>query len=104
MSRKQTPLCLLCTIVERGGGQRAFRTYEKHGIALHYRISGEGTASSDLLDLLGFGVHCDRHSSPPRRSSDLWPRAPAAPWTRWWKKSTGTAPTCGPRAFCSCCR
>ena len=40
MSRKQTPLCLLCTIVERGGGQRAFRTYEKHGIALHYRISG----------------------------------------------------------------
>ena len=56
MSRKQTPLCLLCTIVERGGGQRAFRTYEKHGIALHYRISGEGTASSDLLDLLGFGT------------------------------------------------
>ena len=56
MSRKQTPLCLLCTIVERGGGQRAFRTYEKHGIALHYRISVEGTASSDLRDLLG-GSH-----------------------------------------------
>lgn len=70
MSRKQTPLCLLCTIVERGGGQRAFRTYEKHGIALHYRISGEGTASSDLLDLLGFGTsERDILISPARRSA-----------------------------------
>ena len=70
MSRKQTPLCLLCTIVERGGGQRAFRTYEKHGIALHYRISGEGTASSDLLDLLGFGTsERDILISPAQRSA-----------------------------------
>ena len=54
--RKQTPLCVLCTIVERGQGQKVAKAYELHGVDLCYRISGAGTASSDLLDLLGIGT------------------------------------------------
>lgn len=53
---KKTPLCLVGTIVERGAGQKLARAYEKLGMHLHYRVSGEGTASSDLLDILGIGT------------------------------------------------
>ena len=56
VQKKRTPLCLVCTIVERGAGQKVALAYEKHGLELHYRVSGEGTASSDLLDILGIGT------------------------------------------------
>ena len=55
-TKKKTPLCLVCTIVERGTGQKVALAYEKQGLELHYRISGEGTAPSDLLDILGIGT------------------------------------------------
>ncbi len=54
--QKKTPLCILCTVVERGSGQKVARAFEKLGAPLHHRISGTGTASSDLLNLLGFGT------------------------------------------------
>lgn len=55
MSEKKTPMCFVCTIVERGSAQKIAKAYEKRGVGLSYRISGEGTASSDLLDILGIG-------------------------------------------------
>ena len=54
--KKKTPLCLMGTIVERGKGQKVAKAYEKYGVHLNYRISGDGTASSDLLDILGIGT------------------------------------------------
>lgn len=56
MGRKKTPLCIVFTIVERGGSEKVTRAYERMGIGFHYRLSGEGTASSDLLDILGIGT------------------------------------------------
>ena len=55
-ARKRTPLCIVCTIVERGAGQKIAKVYEKLGLGFHYRVSGEGTAPSDLLDILGIGT------------------------------------------------
>ena len=87
MSAKKTPMCILCTIVERGAGQRIARFYEKHGVDFHYRVSGSGTASSDLLDILGIGT-------PPA----------ARKRKTWWKSSTATAWENAPTESCSCCR
>ena len=68
--RKKTPLCLMGTIVERGKGQKVAKAYEKYGVHLNYRISGEGTASSDLLDILGIGTaERDLLISPVRRET-----------------------------------
>ncbi len=67
---KRTPLCLMGTIVERGKGQKVAKAYEKYGVHLNYRISGDGTASSDLLDLLGIGTaERDLLISPVRRET-----------------------------------
>ena len=56
MGKKKTPLCIVFTIVERSGAEKVARAYERTGIGFHYRLSGEGTASSDLLDILGIGT------------------------------------------------
>ena len=53
---KKTPLCIVLTIVERGAGQKIAKVYEQYGVGMHYRVSGEGTASSDLLNILGIGT------------------------------------------------
>lgn len=55
MAVKKTPLCIVITMVERGAGQKVARAYEKCGVQFQYRLTGEGTASSDLLDILGIG-------------------------------------------------
>lgn len=65
---KKTPYCAVCTIVERGAGQKVARAYTQRGLGLHHRISGNGTASSDLLDILGIGTsERDILISPARR-------------------------------------
>ena len=56
MGKKKTPLCIVFTVVERSGAEKVARAYERTGIGFHYRLSGEGTASSDLLDILGIGT------------------------------------------------
>jgi hypothetical protein len=65
----KTPLCIVGAIVERGKGQKLFQAFEKKfGVLFSYRISGEGTASSDLLDILGIGTaERDILLSPMRR-------------------------------------
>ncbi len=91
MSRKQTPLCLLCTIVERGGGQRAFRTSKS-------TASPCTTASAARAPHLRICWTCWASALPNATSSSA-PFAQRSAVDGWWKKSTGTAPTCGPRAF-----
>lgn len=46
---------LLVTIVERGQGKKLREWYEKNQITCHFQTIGHGTASSDLMDILGFG-------------------------------------------------
>ena len=70
MSAMRTPMCFVCTIVERGSAQKIARAYEKRGVGMSYRLSGEGTASSDLLDILGIGTsERDVLLSPAKREA-----------------------------------
>ena len=46
---------LFISIVERGQGKALTRFFEAQGLTCHFQTVGHGTASSDLLDLLGIG-------------------------------------------------
>lgn len=46
---------LLVSIVERGVGKELTHFYSSCGLACHFQSVGRGTASSDLLDILGLG-------------------------------------------------
>lgn len=46
---------LLVSIVERGQGKELRKYYTKRGLACHFQTMGRGTASSDILDILGVG-------------------------------------------------
>lgn len=46
---------LLISIVERGQGKELTRFYAAHGLSCHFQTAGHGTASSELLDILGVG-------------------------------------------------
>lgn len=46
---------LIITIVERGQGRAVCQLYTDHQIPWHYHSIGRGTASSELLDVLGLG-------------------------------------------------
>ncbi len=47
---------LMVTIAERGMGNTLGKLYEQQGVAFCYECRGRGTASSDLLDVLGVGT------------------------------------------------
>lgn len=55
MDKKQQGMKLLISIVERGQGKILTKIYEKHNLTCHFQSLGRGTASSELLDVLGFG-------------------------------------------------
>jgi len=55
MDRTQKRMKLLISIVERGQGKFLTKIYEKHHLSCHFQSLGRGTASSELLDVLGFG-------------------------------------------------
>ena len=46
---------LMITVVDRGQGRALARFYGQNRVTWHYQCVGEGTASSELLDVLGFG-------------------------------------------------
>lgn len=52
---KENGIMLLMTIVERTYGKPMSKLYAKYGVEWHYQSHGMGTASSELLDVLGFG-------------------------------------------------
>ncbi len=47
---------MLITIVERRQGKGLVELFSNNGVEWHYRSTGMGTASSELLDVLGFGT------------------------------------------------
>ena len=56
MENKVSPMQLLVTIVERGKGIKLIRKYQQYKISHHIQAAGHGTATSHLLDTLGFGT------------------------------------------------
>ena len=55
MAQTQERLKMIVTIVGHGQSKSVIRYYEKNQVRFHYRCTGRGTASSELLDVLGFG-------------------------------------------------
>lgn len=55
MDRKEKGMKLMVSIVERGQGKVLTNIYEKRHLNCHFLSVGRGTASSELLDVLGFG-------------------------------------------------
>ncbi|MCI8416583.1 MAG: hypothetical protein HFI33_03600 [Lachnospiraceae bacterium] len=55
MSHRREVIKWIVTIVEHGQGKAVIRFYEKNQIKVHFQSKGRGTASSDLLDVLGLG-------------------------------------------------
>ncbi|MGN0506169.1 MAG: hypothetical protein ACI4FZ_06380 [Lachnospiraceae bacterium] len=56
MAERKEPPHLMITIVERGQGEAVARFYKNEHIFWHYQSAGFGTASSELLDVFGFGT------------------------------------------------
>ena len=46
---------LLVSIVERGHGVAMQRLYSKYQLFLHLQCAGRGTATSEIMDILGLG-------------------------------------------------
>lgn len=56
MEHQKEGMKLLITIVERGQGNAVGKLYSKNNVFWHYQCAGQGTASSELLNVLGFGT------------------------------------------------
>ena len=50
---------LMLTIVDRGDGLALAKLYAQNGVQLHLQIAADGTATSELMDLLGL-THRER--------------------------------------------
>ena len=46
---------VIVSIVERGKGASIQRLYRNHQITLHLQCAGRGTATSEIMDILGLG-------------------------------------------------
>ncbi|MBC8586090.1 hypothetical protein [Youxingia wuxianensis] len=55
MAKTQELIRLLITIVDRGQGEVIFEVCNKYHIHLNFTCFGNGTANSDILNLLGLG-------------------------------------------------
>jgi len=55
LEKKQDGMKLMISIVERGQGKMLTKVYEKYHLSCHFLSVGRETASSELLDVLGFG-------------------------------------------------
>ena len=53
--KKPEQLSLIMSIVERGSGGKLVKLYDKEQIFTHIRFEGQGTATSEILDILGLG-------------------------------------------------
>lgn len=55
MAEQKKGIWMLISIVERGQAAGLMRLYQELGVDWHYQSYGRGTASSELLDILGMG-------------------------------------------------
>lgn len=49
------PMNLIVSIVERGQGKLLQKLYQKNQVPLHLQCAGRGTATSEIMDILGLG-------------------------------------------------
>lgn len=55
MNETNQGIFLMITFVEHGGGSSLSEYYQQNGVSCHFQCKGHGTASSELLDILGVG-------------------------------------------------
>ena len=48
-------MALIMSIVERGSGSKLIKLYSKNQVFTHLRCEGAGTATSEIMDILGLG-------------------------------------------------
>ena len=48
-------LVMIITIIERGCGNKLTKLYDREQVFTHIRCEGTGTATSEILDILGLG-------------------------------------------------
>ena len=53
--KKPEQMVLIMSIVERGSGSKLAKLYHKNQVFTHIRCEGQGTATSEILDILGLG-------------------------------------------------
>lgn len=53
--KRPEQMTLIMSIVERGGGGKLVKLYTKEQVFTHIRCEGQGTATSEILDILGLG-------------------------------------------------
>ena len=53
--KKPEQMTLIMSIVERGSGSKLVKLYNKNQVFTHIRCEGQGTATSEILDILGLG-------------------------------------------------
>ena len=46
---------VILSIVERGQGSAMLRLYRKRHVPIHFQCAGKGTATSEIMDILGLG-------------------------------------------------
>ena len=54
-NQKYEQLAVIMSIVERGSGTKLTNLYTKHQVFTHLRCEGRGTATSEIMDILGLG-------------------------------------------------
>ena len=52
---KDERIVMLLSIIRRGKGAQYIKMLKEQGLFLNYQCVGEGTASSEMMDLLGLG-------------------------------------------------
>ena len=53
--KKPEQMALIMSIVERGSGGKLVKLYSREQVFTHIRCEGQGTATSEILDILGLG-------------------------------------------------
>lgn len=53
--KRPEQMALMMSIVERGSGSKLTKLYSKNQVFVHIRFEGQGTATSEILDILGLG-------------------------------------------------
>ena len=53
--KRPEQMSLIMSIVERGSGGKLVKLYQKNQVFTHIRFEGQGTATSEILDILGLG-------------------------------------------------
>lgn len=61
MSQKTERPKMIVSIVERGKGKDIIRLYNKEGVHFHYQTIGRGTATSEIMDILGLDSRDKKH-------------------------------------------